>query len=70
MNKAALALIFSMTILTTPAFAQGTPEQREACSDDAHKWCPYEIPDPDAVEQCLRKNLRNISKACQNEFKK
>ncbi|MGJ0509896.1 MAG: cysteine rich repeat-containing protein [Methylocystis sp.] len=59
-----------LTLLAPPAFAQGTPEQRQACKDDAYKFCPYDVPDPDKVEACLRKYIRSISAACRAQFGK
>lgn len=69
MRRAILALPF--LFLTTPAaFAQGTPEQRAACQDDAYKFCPYDVPDAEKVEACLRKYIRSISAACRAQFGK
>jgi hypothetical protein len=50
------------------ALAQGTEAQRFACEEDAYKWCPYDIPDPDAISACLQRNIRWISPACQAQF--
>ena len=59
----ALSLV---TLFAPPAFAQGTPEQRAACQDDAYKFCPYDVPDAEKVEACLRKYIRSISAACRH----
>ena len=64
---AVLAAVFS----ATAAFAQdkgGTPEQRAACTPDAFRLCSSYIPDPGSVEQCLRQNKSNLSKACRSVF--
>lgn len=58
----------SALLLSSAAFAQGTQEQREACEADANKWCPYDIPNVDAIAACLRKNIKWISPACQAQF--
>ncbi len=64
-------LILSLVALFAPsAFAQGTPEQRRACKDDAYRFCPYDVPDPQKVEACLRKYIRSISPACRAQFGK
>lgn len=64
-------LLFSLICLFAPsAFAQGTAEQRDACQDDAYKFCPYDVPDADKVEACLRKYIRSISAACRAQFQK
>jgi len=52
----------------TPAFAQGTPEQREACEGDANRVCEAYIPDAVAIERCLRANAGSISTACKAEL--
>ena len=62
-----LTLLASIT-LTPTAWAQGTDAQRQACEDDANKWCPYAIPDPDKVEACLQKVVSQISADCQAQF--
>lgn len=36
---------------------------------DAFAFCGSEIPDATKVEACLRKNLKNISPACQSQFR-
>jgi hypothetical protein len=51
-----------------PAWAQGTPQQRAACTDDAYRFCDAQIPDAIAVEQCLRANVRGLSRACRAQF--
>lgn len=63
------AMALASVLLVAPAaFAQGTAAQREACEADANKWCPYDIPDVDAIAACLRKNIKWISPACQAQF--
>ncbi len=54
--------------LSSGAYAQGTAEQRDACEADAYKWCPYDVPDPSAIEACLKQNIRWISPGCQAQF--
>jgi hypothetical protein len=61
-------LILAGALFAAPAFAQGTPEQERACKDDAYKWCPYDVPDPQAIAACLRKNIKWITPACQAQF--
>lgn len=52
----------------TPASAQGTARQRTACTDDAYKFCEKLVPNQIAVEQCLRANVKELSRACRNEI--
>ena len=63
-----VACIGVLLVLSTPVIAQGTEEQHEACQADAYKWCPHEVPDPDEVAACLRRNMKWISPACQAQF--
>jgi hypothetical protein len=51
-----------------PALAQGTPEQRAACNDDAFKFCDNDVPDATAVEKCLRAHMSALSSKCRREF--
>jgi hypothetical protein len=41
-----------------------TPEERQACTDDAFQHCGDAIPDRDRVYNCLVKKVRLISPAC------
>jgi len=65
----ALAMTASTLFLPAAASAQGTPEQRAACTGDAFQFCGAEIPNATLVEACLRKNIRKISPACQSMFR-
>ena len=62
-----LSAILALFALT-PAFAQGTPEQREACEGDANRVCEAYIPDAVAIERCLRAHAGSISAACKAEL--
>lgn len=53
---------------SSPSWAEGTAAQRAGCEDDAKKWCPYAIPDPDEVQACLEKVLDRITPDCQAQF--
>jgi hypothetical protein len=46
------------------AFAQGTPEQQEACKPDVFRLCGNFIPDVDRIVACLRANEPNLSPPC------
>ncbi len=52
-----LGLIAAVAVLScgqTPAFAQGTEQQREACTPDAFRLCGQFMPDAGRVGSCLR----------------
>src|ERR1700722_3361150 len=55
-------------LLQTPAFAQGTEQQREACTPDAFRLCGAYMPDPGRVEACLRASGSNLSRPCYDVF--
>ncbi len=59
---AAVALIGVCSVLQI-ARAE-TPEERQACTDDAFQHCGDAIPDRDRVYHCLVKKVRLISPAC------
>jgi hypothetical protein len=52
----------------TPAAAQGTPEQRAACEQDAYRLCSQYIPDERRTGNCLRRNRISLSPACRRLF--
>ena len=58
---AAVALLVS-----TAAFAQGTPQQRAACRPDVAKFCKGKGEDPGVLLQCLEDNKDKISQKCRN----
>ena len=49
--------------------AQGTPEQRWACEQDAFKFCGSEIPNVPRITACMTKNVKKLSPACRAQFK-
>jgi hypothetical protein len=53
----------------TPAAAQGTIAQREACEGDAFKFCSNFIPMVHAIENCLFQNMKNLTPACRVQMK-
>ncbi len=59
---AALAGIFAFT--QSPALAQGTDQEREACTPDVFRLCGAYIPDADRIVTCLRGNSDRLSQAC------
>lgn len=67
-HRSAIALA-AVLLMTAPAVAQGTAEQRSACMGDAFEFCGSAIPDATKVEACLRANLKKISPACQAQFR-
>lgn len=50
------------------AFAQGTEEEREACTPDVFRLCGKFIPDAGRIESCLRDAGPRLSPACHMVF--
>jgi hypothetical protein len=63
-----LLLGFALIATATPAAAQGTPEQRAACEQDAYRLCSQYIPDERRTGNCLRRNRVSLSPACRRVF--
>jgi hypothetical protein len=63
----ATALVFGT--LATGAFAE-TPEERQACQDDAFRVCQAAIPDRERVFACLVKNQRALNPICRKAIAK
>jgi len=53
-----------LAISASASLAQGTAEQRRACTRDALKLCMDAIPDPERVAECLRENRDQLSDRC------
>ena len=63
--RRASMLGFLLTLLATgSASAQGTPEQRKACTPDVYRLCAGEIPNARAITACLRRQKASLSPAC------
>jgi len=48
----------------TSASAQGTEQQRQACTPDAFRLCGAYMPDADRITACLRGNGPQLSRPC------
>jgi hypothetical protein len=62
---ATLGLGLVLTVSASSAWAaQGTPEQRRACTPDVYRLCAGEIPNVRAITACLQRQKGNLSPAC------
>lgn len=52
----------------TSAHAQGTEQQRQACTPDVFRLCGAYIPDANRITACLRDNGARLSKPCYDVF--
>jgi hypothetical protein len=64
-----ISVAFAVACLTAllssaPAAAQGTVAQRQGCEGDAFKFCSNYIPFVHQIENCLYRNMRNLTPAC------
>ena len=48
--------------------AQGTPQQRAACEDEARWLCSNYVPDQDQVTACMVRNVHSLSPRCRAVF--
>jgi hypothetical protein len=62
----ASALSFSMLPSASEAY---TPEQQQACSNDAFRLCGPEIPDVDRVTACMVARKAELSPGCRVFFR-
>jgi hypothetical protein len=68
MAAAGCLLGLALMVAATPAAAQGTPEQRAACEQDAYRFCSQYIPDENRTASCLRRHRVSLSPACRRLF--
>jgi hypothetical protein len=61
----AMALSLSMWPAASRAY---TPEQQQACSDDAFRLCGADIPDVDRVTACMVRYKSQLSPGCRVYF--
>jgi hypothetical protein len=67
--RRASTLGFLLTMLASgSATAQGTAEQRRACTPDVYRLCAGEIPNARAITTCLRRQKASLSPACAAVF--
>jgi hypothetical protein len=52
-----------LAFMPRPAVAQ-TPQEQQACVNDAFNICGHAIPDRDRVAFCLNQNIDRVSSAC------
>jgi hypothetical protein len=61
------ALVFFLAAETS-ATAQGTEQQRQACTPDVFRLCGAYMPDADRITACLRGNGPRLSRPCYDVF--
>ena len=63
---AATLVVFSFSNIS---HAAGTPEQRQACAQDALRFCSSEVPNVPRITACMDRNFKNLSPLCRAQFK-
>jgi hypothetical protein len=63
-----LATVLSVSMWPTASRAY-TPEQEQACTNDAFRLCSADIPDVDRVTACMARNKSQLSPACRAQFR-
>ena len=64
-----LTLAFAIVVASVPvAFAQGTPQERQACTRDAQRLCRHDLGNDGAVQGCLQTNRAKLSVGCRKVF--
>ena len=62
-------LATALAVSISPAAGQGyTPEQEQACTNDAFRLCSAAIPDVDRVTACMVANKSQLSPPCRAQF--
>jgi hypothetical protein len=64
----AAMVIAAMTMAAIVPAEAYTPEQQQACTDDAFRVCGSEIPDVDRVTACMVRNKAQLSPPCRAQF--
>ncbi len=63
-----LPIAAAAVFCATAALAQGTAEQREACTPDALRLCADTIPDVGRTSACMRAHKTELSPRCRAAF--
>ena len=61
---AALFLPLAAIAGINPAAAQGTPEQRQACTPEVFRLCNQFVPDAARITACLERNRTRLVPEC------
>ena len=69
MSKLVLAFALFFIGMSFALAQQGTPQEQQACTRDASRFCRQQLGDDAAVQQCLRQHRQRLSSACQKVFR-
>lgn len=63
-----MTLLMCLGAASPAAWAQGTAEERSACTGDAFRFCLSDIPNVSEIEACLKSREAELDPACRAEF--
>ena len=66
-----LSVAMALVLANVPlAFAQhaGTPQEQNACSRDASRFCRKDLGNDNAVQSCLQQHRSRLSASCRKVF--
>jgi hypothetical protein len=66
-SRRLLAVAFLATLWSTATSAY-TPDQQQACTNDAFRLCSADIPDVDRITACMIRNRSQLSPECRAHF--
>jgi hypothetical protein len=67
-KRIAIATLIIAPGFAAPAWAQGTAQQRAACTPDVFRLCSEFIPDSDRITACLVSRQQELSDSCASVF--
>ena len=65
---AGFAVLVCLALMSVPAAAQGTPEQRAACENDAMRLCGEFVPDVERITACMQRKRAFLTPRCRSQF--
>jgi hypothetical protein len=69
MSRVSFLVLSVLVFGCSNAMAQGSPQERSACSRDASRFCRKVLNEGDgAVQQCLQQHRSQLSRACSKVF--
>jgi hypothetical protein len=69
--RSIVLLLFMLLTPTSLSLAQspkGTPQEQQACTRDAQRFCRQQLGNDGAVQTCLQQNKAKLSTSCQKVF--
>jgi hypothetical protein len=64
----ATVVLLAGTSLSVAQGHLGTPQEQQACTRDAQRFCRNQLGNDGAVQQCLQQQRSRLSKSCQRVF--